>query len=517
MLWTFFGYLGVLILIGQVAKRYTSDLDDYVLADRKMGVWATSVSYEVTAYSGWLMLGYPGRAVTRGIAAIWVGVACVVGDALNWLLISKRLRVETQQLKALTVPEYLDRKFHRAGSHSVRIAAALSLATFMLIYLCSQIVAAGKAIAVSIPYLDYFWATVITTVVIMIYTSQGGYRAVVWVDLFQGVMIMMALVVLPIVCFVQLGGWPGLEAALGRASAEATASGDPALASRSGHLGELFAGLAGLALFTFLFEDAGVGAGYIGQPHICTRFMSAEKPQHLRVAMLISVLFAMLVCTGAVSVGLVAHGWFRFDGLQTLAPLDPERAAVSSSFDIEVVLPRLVMEIFPGWLAGLVLSTIICDVISSAAGYLMAGASSVVEDIYYRLFRRQASQAELLRAGRLITVGLAAVAGVLAMTTKASEAERPVVYYLVLYAWGGLAGAFAAPVLLAIYFRRMTRAGCLAGIVAGSATCLIWHNTPPLAALAYEVIPAILVSAASIFIVSWLTQPAAEPAKRMPP
>lgn len=150
-----------------------------------------------------------------------------------------------------------------------------------------------------------------------------------------------------------------------------------------------------------------------------------------------------------------------------------------------------------------------CDIISSAAGYLMAGASSAVEDIYHRVFHRHASQAELLRAGRLITVGLAAVAGSLAMTTN-PESEKPVVYYLVLYAWGGLASAFSAPVLMAIYFRHMTRAGCLAGILAGSATCLIWHNTTQLASLAYEVIPAILVSAASIFIVSWLTQPAAE-------
>jgi sodium/proline symporter len=516
MLWTFFGYLGVLILLGLVAKRYTSDLDDYVLADRKMGVWATSLSYEVTAYSGWLMLAFPGRAVTRGFAAIWVGVACVVGDALNWILISRRLREETQQLKALTVPEYLDRKFHRDGSHSIRIAASLAVMTFMLIYLWSQMVAAGKTIAVSIPYLDYFGATVLTTVVIMIYTSQGGYRGVVWVDMFQGVMMLLALVVLPIICFAQLGGWPGLEAALDRASAEAAASGD-AMATQSGHLGELFAGLAGLALFTFLFEDAGVGAGYIGQPHICTRFMSAEKPRHLRVAMSISVLFAMLVCTGAVAVGLVAHGWFQFAGPQTMAPIDPAQVVDPSRFDLEVVLPRLVMEIFPGWLAGLVLSTIMCDVISSAAGYLMAGASSAVEDIYYRIFRRKAGQRELLRAGRLITIGLAAIAGLLAMTTKPSEADKPVVYYLVLYAWGGLASAFSAPVLLAIYFRGMTRAGCLAGIIAGSVTCLIWHNTPALAALAYEVIPAVLVSAASIFVVSWLTQPATQPTEATQP
>jgi sodium/proline symporter len=259
-------------------------------------------------------------------------------------------------------------------------------------------------------------------------------------------------------------------------------------------------------LFSFLFEDAGVGAGYIGQPHICTRFMSAENPRQLRIAMVISILFAVMVCTGAVAVGLVSHGWFRNEDSATLVPIAGSQAVDSSSFNIEVVLPRLVMEIYPGWLAGLVLSTIMADIISSAAGYLMSGASSAVEDIYYRLFRREAGQAELLRAGRLITLLMAAAAGLLALGTNPNS-ERPVVYYLVLYAWGGLASAFSAPVLLAIYFRRMTRAGCLAGIIAGSVTCLIWHNTPALAAVAYEVIPAVLISAASIIVVSLCTGP----------
>ncbi len=506
MLWTFFGYLGVLIMIGLVARRQTSNLDDFVLADRKMGIWATSISYEVTAYSGWLMLGFPGRAVQYGFAAIWVGVACVIGDALNWVFISRRLREETQKLRALTVPEYLDRKFHRDGSHSIRIAASLALTIFMLIYLWSQVVGAGKAIEASIPDVNYFYATVLTTVVIMVYTYQGGYRAVVWVDMFQGVMIMMALVVMPIIAFVKMGGWHGLQDALARASVEATASGNAELAQQSGHLGALFAGLSGFVLFKFLFEDAGVGAGYIGQPHICTRFMSAEKPQHLRIAMVMSILFAMVLCAGAVSVGLVAHGWFRFASAQTLVPIASEQVADSGPFNIEVVLPRLVMEIYPGWLAGLVLSTIMADIISSAAGYLMAGASSAVEDIYYRLFRRQATQTELLRAGRLITLALALIAGVLAMTTDYKD-EKSTVYNLVLYGWGGLAGAFSAPVFMAIYFRRMTRAGCLAGIIAGTSTCLLWHNIPDLAAVAYEVIPAMVISAAAIVIVSLFTQP----------
>jgi sodium/proline symporter len=319
-------------------------------------------------------------------------------------------------------------------------------------------------------------------------------------------MMMLALVVLPIVGLVRLGGFDGLRAALDRASAEAASSGAPHLQGCL-HLGELFAGLGGLLLFRFLFEDAGVGAGYLGQPHISTRFMSIKEPIHLRPAFLVSVLFALLVCTGAVGVGLVAHGWFRFTPAEATATETISGPAVRQFLaDSEEVLPRLVVAVFPGWLAGLVVSTIMADVISSAAGYLMSAASSGVEDIYYRLLRRNASQRELLLAARAITVALGLGAGLLALSTDPAD-KQSAVYYLVLYAWGGLAGAFSAPVVMALYYRPMTRAGCLAGIVAGSVTSLVWHNVPALAGAAYEVIPAMCASALAIVAVSALTRP----------
>jgi SSS family transporter len=378
----------------------------------------------------------------------------------------------------------------------------------MLVYLWSQIVAAGKAIQVSID-MSYVQAVLLSTFVIMCYTFQGGYRAVVWVDVLQGLMMILALVVLPVVCLIQLGGWGGLMAQLDLASADAAASGN----EEGAHLGELFAGLVGLVLFRSFFEDAGVGAGYIGQPHICTRFMSMENPRHMRVAMLVSILFAMMICAGAVTVGLVAHGWFRNASMgpetalqvETMAGQAAEVAGRRVVHDTEKVLLQLVSTVFPGWLAGFVLSAIMADIISSAAGYLITGASSAVEDVYHRLFRRNAQQRELLLAGRLSTLVLGGLAGALALSTDPLS-KTGVVYYLVLYAWGGLAGAFSAPVFMAIYFRRMTRAGCLAGIIVGSLTSVIWHNIW-LAEVAYELIPAIALSALATYIVSLFTQP----------
>src|SRR5262245_34088006 len=147
MIWVFGLYLVVLMLIGAVSERYTRGLEGFLLGDRRTGPWLTALSYEATAYSGWLMLGFPGRAFTRGLAAVWVGLSCVLGDALNWVLVSRRLREETARLRALTIPEYLERRFARPGGHAIQVVASLAIALCMLIYLWAQYVAAGKTVA----------------------------------------------------------------------------------------------------------------------------------------------------------------------------------------------------------------------------------------------------------------------------------------------------------------------------------------------------------------------------------
>jgi sodium/proline symporter len=496
MLWVFLVYLAILLTLGFVAERYTKSLEGFLLGDRKMGPWLTALSYEATAYSGWLMLGFPGRAFSRGLAAIWAGVACVIGDSLNWLLVSRRLRDETARLRALTVPEYLERRFPKPGGHAVQLVASLALAFFMLIYLWAQFVAAGKAMMTMLEW-GYLPAVLLSAIVIILYTFQGGYRAVVWTDAFQAVMMLVALVILPVACFARIGGWDGVHTALARASAEAASS--SSLASASSHLGSWVAGLAGLSLFSFLFEDAGLGAGYLGQPHISVRYMAIRDSRELRPAFVLSVLFAILVCAGAVAAGLLGHGTFHFGDLAGVGDL---RQPLN---DPEEVLPRLAMAVLPPWLAGLLISAIMAAIMSTASGFLLSVTSSVTEDVYHRLVRPAAGQKELVLISRAVTVALGASALALALATNPLDPQSTV-YKLVLYGWGGLAGCFSAPVTLALFYRGMTRAGCLAGMVSGALTVLVWRNVPALSSVAYEVLPAMAVSAISILLVSRLTR-----------
>jgi len=486
MLWVFLAYLGILLALGFASRRYTKSLEGFLLADRKMGPWLTALSYESTAYSGWLMLGFPGRAFTRGLAAIWAGVACVIGDSLNWLLVSRRLRNETERLGALTVPEYLEQRFAKPGGHAVQLVASLALGLFMLIYLWAQFVAAGKAMMTMLEW-GYAPAALLSAVVIIVYTFQGGYRAVVWTDAFQAVMMLIALVILPVACFVKMGGFDGASETLARASAESGSS-----------LGSWFAGLAGLSLFSFLFEDAGLGAGYLGQPHISVRFMAIRDSRELKPAFVLSILFAILVCAGAVAAGLLGHGTFHFADV---------RGVVDSRLplhDAEEVLPRLAMAVLPPWVAGLVISAIMAAIMSTASGFLLSVASSMTEDVYHRLFRPRAGQKELLLVSRAVTLALGVCALALALGTNPLD-PRSTVYRIVLYGWGGLAGCFSAPVTLALFYRGMTRAGCLAGMLSGALTVLLWRNVPALSSV-YEVLPAMAVSAVSIVLVSRLTR-----------
>lgn len=494
MLWIFLAYLGILLVLGFIAERYTKDLEGFLLGDRKMGPWLTALSYESTAYSGWLMLGFPGRAFTRGLAAAWAGIACVIGDSLNWILVSRRLRDETAQLRALTVPEYLERRFPKPDGHAIQLVASIALSFFMLIYLWAQFVAAGKAMMTMLEW-TYAPALLLSALVIIVYTFQGGYRAVVWTDAFQAVMMLVALIVLPLACFGNMGGIDGVRAGLARASAEAAAT---PLANTSSHLGNWFAGLMGLSLFSFLFEDAGLGAGYLGQPHISVRFMAIRDSRALKPAFLLSILFAILVCAGAVAAGLSGHGTFHFADVPGV--VDPRQPL----HDPEEVLPRLAMAVLPPWLAGLTISAIMAAIMSTASGFLLSVASSMTEDLYHRLLRPAAGQRELLHVSRGVTMVLGAAALVLALGTNPLD-PRATVYKLVLYGWGGLAGSFSAPVTLALFYRGMTRAGCLAGMISGAATVLLWRNVPALSNV-YEVIPAIAVSALSILLVSRLTR-----------
>ena len=176
MILSFVLYLVILLGLGLYASRFIKSLKGFLLADRSMGPFVTAMSAEASAMSGWLLIAVPARAFTYGLSAIWVGMACVMGDAVSWLSVSRRLRRQTERLRALTLPEYFEKRFAKEGGYAVQLVATLGIMVFMLIYLWAQFVAAGKAMSAILDFVDYSEATLLAAVIIIVYTLLGGFR-----------------------------------------------------------------------------------------------------------------------------------------------------------------------------------------------------------------------------------------------------------------------------------------------------------------------------------------------------
>lgn len=469
----FIAYLCVLILVGILAYRKTTTFDGFYLAERKLGSWVTALSAEASSESGWLLLGLPGQAFSQGLGAFWVSLGCVCGTFFNWTVLAKRLRRITGLLKAITIPDYFAERFNDAGG-SLRVISALLIAIFMTSYVGAQFVASGKAISVCFG-LDYKVATIIGGCVILFYTMLGGFFAVAWTDVIQAILMIVALVGVPIIGIARAGGWESLWKGISSVTANNT-----------GFL-SMRVGKEGVALLTFIVGMIGIGLGYPGQPHIITRFMAVRSISALRKGALLGVIWAVIALYGAVMVGLVAKA------LITTPVHDPEQ-----------MLPMLAIKILPGWVAGVIIAAAMAAIMSTADSQLLVLSSAIVQDFYHKTFKCKPSPSRLFLLSRLVTISVGLAALGIALTQDPANPVG-VVFWLVLYAWGGLASSFGPVLLLSLYWKRITSAGAIAGMLSGSATVIVWKNVELLSNFLYELVPGFLVSLAVTVLASFLT------------
>lgn len=477
LLMAFLVYLAALIGLGIMAYRRTKTFDDYYLAGRDLNPNVAALSAEASSESGWLLLGLPGQAFSMGIGAFWVALGCVCGTFFNWTAVARRLRKLTGFFRAITIPDYLESRFEDR-SHVLRIIAALLIAVFMTAYVAAQFVASGKALSVTFGF-DYVTSVLIGAAVILFYTMMGGFFAVAWTDALQALMMLFGLVVIPTLGVIKLGG----PAALWSTLASMTSAGDGFLSLRVGK--------EGIALFTFIVGMIGIGLGYPGQPHVLVRFMAIRKPSLVRRGALVGVIWAVIALYGAVFIGLVGKALLATD------PGDPER-----------VMPMLAIQLLPGWLAGVMIAAAMAAMMSTADSQLLVASSSFVQDFYHKAFGRKPRPDQLVLLSRIVTLVVGVAAMVIALL---QDPENPVgvVFWLVLYAWGGLASSFGPLIVLSLYWKRVTRPAAIAGMVAGSATVIFWKNVGTLSDFVYELVPGIVVSTLVIVIISLLTRPPA--------
>lgn len=455
-------YLAVIFIVGILTARLNKTLPDYFLAGRRLGPWVVAFSERASGESGWMILGLTGLAYATGLGdpsgtmlepAIWTGIGGVTGIAAAWLLVARRLREQSERLGALTLPRFFELRFGSPDA-TIRFVATGIIAFCFTFYIAAQFDAAGKSLQQTFGW-THMAGVMAGAVIIVFYTVMGGFFAVAWTDFFQGWIMIVTLVVLPIAALIGLGGVDGLTEKVQNIDSRFLML----TGARSSWL--LVAGILG---------GFGVGVGYLGQPHLMARYMSIRSIAEIRIARRVAIVWGFLAYGGAILMGLVALGYFGA-GYFT----DPER-----------MMPELAMNIFPGWIAGILISGALAAMMSTADSQLLVTTSSVSEDLYHASFRPNAEQKHLLLVSRLVTI----IIGICAIALSQLPQS---IFDKVLFAWGGLGAAFGPALVLTLWWSKTTRNGTLAGMLFGFFTVIIWDNIPWGGKL-YSLVPGFVVA-----------------------
>ncbi|MEI3606234.1 sodium/proline symporter PutP [Pseudogracilibacillus sp. SE30717A] len=485
---TFLIYLVGMLAIGIIMYRRTTDLSDFVLGGRSLGPAVAALSAGASDMSGWLLLGLPGAIYLTGISESWIAVGLAIGAYLNWQFIAKRLRVYTEvSNNAITIPDFLENRF-KDTSRLLRLISAIVILLFFTFYTSSGMVAGAKLFEASFG-LSYQAALWIGVIVVVSYTFLGGFLAVVWTDFIQGSLMLLALIVVPIVAISQIGGW--------NEAVQAVGSINPS------HL-SMIKGVGVIAIISSLAW----GLGYFGQPHIIVRFMALRSAKDVPTARFIGTTWMILGLYGAIFTG--------FAGLAFVASQDAtifsgigigvvNEGGVQMLDDPEKIFIAFSQILFHPVVAGLLLAAILSAIMSTIDSQLLVSSSAVAEDFYKAIFRKNASDSELVWVGRIATVVIALIAAIIAINPESSVLE------LVSYAWAGFGAAFGPIIILSLFWKKITRNGALAGIIVGAVTVIIWGDFLKGGIFdLYEIVPGFLLNLIVTIIVSLMGKPKPE-------
>ncbi|MGE5703899.1 MAG: sodium/proline symporter PutP [Clostridia bacterium] len=463
-------YMVAMLWIGYYAYKRTSNLTDYMLGGRTLGPAVTALSAGASDMSGWLLMGLPGAMFAQGLSSSWIAIGLTLGAYANWLYVAPRLRTYTEVAHAITIPEFLENRFGDK-SKMLRLVSGLVIMVFFTFYVSSGMVSGAVLFqnTFQLPYTTGLW---IVALVVVSYTLFGGFLAVSWTDFVQGLIMFIALILVPIVTFFHVGG-------IGAAFSDIHAI-DPALL-------DIFRGTSLLGIIS-LFAW---GLGYFGQPHIIVRFMAITSVKEMKKARYIGMGWMIFSIVGAMLTGLIGISFFAHYPTKLTDP--------------ETVFIELGKILFHPIITGFLLSAILAAIMSTISSQLLVTSSSLTEDMYRTFFRRSASDRELVFVGRLSVLLVSLVALLISLN------KSDTILALVGYAWAGFGASFGPVILLSLYWKRMTRWGALAGMIAGALTVILWTRFPLLKETLYEMVPGFAASLLAILIVSMLTAaPSAE-------
>jgi len=454
------------ILIGFLTLRRTKNQSDFFIGGRMMDKFVVALSAVSSGRSSWLVLGVSGMAYTLGVGAVWAVVGYITAEMFQFIYLGRKLRQETETYKSITLLDYFESRFQDKKQH-IRLVGSLIISIFIVAYVAAQFNAGAKSLstALNVPFLP---ALILSAVLILIYMVMGGYIAVAYNDVVRAIILIIGLVIFPAYGLAKVGGLSALLQTLAQLN---PASIDP-----------FSLGLG--AIIGFI----GIGLGSPGQPHIVVRYMSIDDEDKLRLSAVIGTFWNVVLGWGAVFIGLL--GRYFVSSIEQIPNHDPEMIylVLSSKF-------------FSPILYGLIIGGIFAAILSTADSQLLVVASTFVRDLYEKILKKTSiiDEKTKLKLSRWVVF----FSGVLAIFL--AWIAQDLVFWLVLFAWGGLGAAFGTSLIFALYWKKTTKAGILAGMITGTVVVIIWKLFLKEATGLYELIPAFGLACVAIWIVSLIS------------
>jgi len=434
-------YVGILFLIGIVASRRIKSMSDFYVGGKNIGYWAVAFSARATGESGWLLIGLTGMGAMAGLSAYWVVAGEVLGVAVSWWLMAKRFKRRSDRYGSITVPDYLESHF-KSTRHTLRIIAASVLSVFVVIYVSSQIDATGIAFE-SFLDMNYYWGAILGFVIVLVYIFIGGFVAVVWSDLFQGLLMFIGLVLLPIVVWFTMDHGDGIIAGLNTI--------DPALTNIWGGHEDVW-----MNVFT-LVGFAAIGLGFLGSPQVYVRFMSIKSEKEIDKGKWVAIIFTLLTDIAAVTIGVLARYIFTEAG---------DDASSILGVGGKEVLHLMTENFLPYIVTAIYVAIILSAIMSTIDSLLVIASSAITRDFYQKIFRPDLKDKDLTIISRYVTLIMALVALALAMAIAYFSPERQV-FWVIIFGWSGIAATFCPVIILSLFWKGFSEKGAIAAMIAG--------------------------------------------------
>jgi len=434
-------YFLILLSIGFFASKRVSNISDYYVGGKKLGYWIAALSARSTGESGWLLIGVTGMGALMGVSAFWIVIGEVIGVWISWQFMAKKFKRMTDEYDSITIPDFLVSHF-RSTTHTIRIVAATALSLFVVIYVSAQIDITGKTFE-SFLGLNYYTGIAIGFGIVVMYIFSGGFLAVAWSDFFQGSLMFVGLLLLPVVAYFSLSGDASIIEGLRNI--------DPALLN--------IWGSGGLTLMNFVavLGLLSIGIGFMGSPQVYVRFIAIKNEAEIEKGKWVALFYTLLTDSAAVMIGILG----RY--MLTQAGDNPEMILGNAA---ENVLALVLGQVMPTLIIGVYIAAVLSAVMSTVDSLLVVASSAVTRDFYQQILYPGVDEKWLMGFSKKVTLTLAILALGVALAVSVLSPTRTV-FWFVIFGWSGIAATFCPVIILSIFWKGFTEKGAIASMVTG--------------------------------------------------